>query len=100
MADKKWTDVTQAKPFLFKNVGDSLTGFYVKSFDYEDNFGNQKKGYIIKNDNGLNLAYEGGNLRSKMENVSAGDEIRVTYTGQVDIGKPQKMHDYKVEIAG
>lgn len=97
MAFRRKQDVGSGDAFKFEKVGQSLTGFYLGSFDHDGEYGPSKK-HVFKTPKGLKVVFGQTHLTRLLEGEAAGTLMRVSYTGDKKMKKGNPMKEYSLEI--
>jgi hypothetical protein len=87
--------------FKFETKGDSLTGYYLGSQDFQGDFGPTKK-HLFKTETGVKIVIGQGyltNLLTGSDPVAPGTLVRVTFEGtkKGKKGNPMKVYDLEID---
>lgn len=97
MAFKRKTDTGSGDQFKFEKVGQSLTGFYLGSFDHEGNYGPSKK-HVFKTPKGVKVVFGQTHLIQLLEGEKPGQLMKITYAGDKKLKKGNPMKEYTLDI--
>jgi len=97
MAFKRKTDTSGGEQFKFENAGDSLTGYYLGSPDFEGEYGPTKK-HLFKTKKGIRVVFGQTHLTQLLEGEKPGCLMQVTYTEDKKMKKGNPMKCYTVDI--
>ena len=81
-----------------KEAGDSITGVIVSKSPKDDTTGLSAK-YQLQNEIGMFLVWGSAVLDDRMQYVSVGSRIRITFNGKTKNKRNQEVNLFKVEIA-
>jgi hypothetical protein len=91
---KKYKEI-ETKVWKAENEGDQIEGVLIGKEAKTEDVGAK---YTIENKEGAFLVWGSAILDDKMQQVKVGDELRITFDGQKDLGKKKKLNLYKVEV--
>lgn len=97
MAFRRKEDTSGGEQFKFENINQSLTGFYLGSFEHVGDFGPTKK-HLFKTSKGIKVVFGQAHLTSLLAGESIGSLMRVTFTGEKRTKKGSPMKEYSLEI--
>ena len=92
---KKYKEI-ETKVWKAENEGDRIEGVLIAKEPKTEDIGAK---YTIENKKGAFLVWGSAILDDKMQQVKVGEELRITFDGQKDLGKKKKLNLYKVEVA-
>jgi len=92
---KKYKEI-ETKVWKAENEGDRIEGVLIAKEPKTEDIGAK---YTIENKEGAFLVWGSAILDDKMQQVKVGEELRITFDGQKDLGKKKKLNLYKVEVA-
>jgi hypothetical protein len=98
MAFKPVFDAGNAQVRKFENVGDQLEGYYMGSFDFEGDYGPNKK-HVFQTSNGAEVVFGQAHLKQLLPSVKPGTMVRITLTGELAAKKKgrQPMKMFQIE---
>ena len=79
-------------------VGDSIVGVVVSKAPKDDMTGLSAR-YQLENENGMFLLWGSAVLDDRMQYVSVGSKVRITYNGKTRNKRNQQVNLFMVEIA-
>lgn len=82
-----------------REVGESIIGVMVNKSPRDDTTGLSAK-YQLENESGMFLIWGSAVLDDRMQYVSVGSKVRITYNGKTRNKRNQEVNLFKVEIAG
>lgn len=98
MAFRRKQDTSGGEQFKFENKGDSLTGVYLGTFDFDGEYGPGKK-HLFKTDKGIKVVFGQTHLTQLLEGESSGKLMRVIFDDTKKTGKGRNpMKIYALEI--
>ena len=92
---KKYKEI-ETKVWKAENEGDRIEGVLIAKEPKTEDIGAK---YTIENKDGGFLVWGSAILDDKMQQVKVGEELRITFDGQKDLGKGKKLNQYRVEVA-
>lgn len=98
MAFKPVFDAGNAQVRKFESVGDSIEGYYMGSFDFEGDYGPNKK-HVFQTAAGAEVVFGQAHLKQLLPSVKPGTMVRITLTGELAAKKKgrQPMKMFKIE---
>jgi len=98
MAFKRKADSSQGEQFKFSAIGDSITGVYLGSHDFEGDYGPTKK-HLFKTDSGIKVIFGKKQLTELLAGEKTGQLMRVTYDSDKKMAKGRApLQLYTVDI--
>ena len=99
MATDTYMELGGEIPFKFEAPGDILAGTYLAYEEFWYQNGDPGIAYRIGGTDGNVYSVVGGKgLIRHMDKLRTGYPIEITYTGDIDTGKPSQMREYKVRF--
>ncbi len=90
MAYEPLFDASNATPYKFEKVGDTLEGYYMGSFDFQGDYGPTKK-HIFQTQAGAVVVFGQRNLIQQLPTARVGAMTLITLTGELP-NKKKGMH--------
>lgn len=100
--DKKWkkVDTSSSGESWKPTKGESLTGVFTGKTKMVTTKYGDKKLYLLEKQDGTTIdVWESSQLKRAFSQLTAGQEIKITFNGKVLPDKGQAYNDYTVEIA-
>ena len=95
--DTEKQEFVTIEPGVWKpEEGDSITGVLVNKVPKEENMSAR---YVVENKNGLFTVWGSAVLDDRMQYVTIGQLVRITFEGKGKNAKGQDLNKYKVQVA-